>query len=324
MGKFRVLLIVLFFPFATQIGRYGAVACSTVDGLWSAYKLPASDLEYRKSTESLRPLHEESKRPQPGEWRYSTIEPSQSFAQFALSDPTRITAARRIIYVQPIGDFSASQRLIIDHSAEFLGLYFCCDVDILPDVADEYIPAEARRIHPWTQQTQFLSPWVRDLYLKPRLPDDAVVLLGMTATDLWPGEDWNFVFGEASMKERVGIWSIARFGNPDDGVEAYHNCFRRTLKVASHETGHMFSMHHCLQFKCNMAGADSVEECDQHPLYLCPDCIAKLHWSIRPDPIDRFNSLAEFCGRNGLTNEQQYYQLAAKLIHSQGKIEDAK
>ena len=41
-------------------------------------------------------------------------------------------------------------------------------------------------------------------------------MLAITAFDLWPGPGWNFVFGQASLTERVGVWSMARNGDPDD------------------------------------------------------------------------------------------------------------
>ncbi len=39
-------------------------------------------------------------------------------------------------------------------------------------------------------------------------------MLALTTSDLWPGEGWNFVFGQASLSERVGVWSLHRLGNP--------------------------------------------------------------------------------------------------------------
>jgi predicted Zn-dependent protease len=36
-------------------------------------------------------------------------------------------------------------------------------------------------------------------------------MLGLIKTDLYPGEGWNFVFGEADNYLRVGIFSMARY-----------------------------------------------------------------------------------------------------------------
>src|SRR5690606_12673313 len=47
--------------------------------------------------------------------------------------------------------------------------------------------------------------------LKPRVPDAAYCLIAVTAADLYPAAAWNFVFGEATFTERVGVYSFARY-----------------------------------------------------------------------------------------------------------------
>jgi archaemetzincin len=313
--QYRLFLIILIFPFATSLGRNARLAISAADGALSHFRISPADQKFRDDTTVLESLHQPAKTPQPGEWRYDHLEPGQTFSQFALSEPTRLTAERNVIYVQPIGSFSDSQGRIVELSAEFLGLDYSCPVEVLPHIPEDVIPSEARRIHPHTNKLQFQSSWIHSVYLKPRLPDNAVVLLALTATDLWPGLDWNFVFGEASLQDRVGVWSIARLGNPDGGLDEFRTCLRRTLKIASHETGHMFSLQHCIHFDCNMSAGNDLEECDRYPLYFCPECAAKLHWSIRPNVASRYERLADFCERNSLQEESRYYARAALLMH---------
>ncbi len=54
----------------------------------------------------------------------------------------------------------------------------------------------------------------------------------------------------------MGVWSIYRNGDPRQGDDAFRLCLRRTIKTATHETGHMFSMYHCTLFECNMCGSN--------------------------------------------------------------------
>jgi len=54
---------------------------------------------------------------------------------------------------------------------------------------------------------QVLAGYVLDSVLKPRLPGDAAACIAVTASDLWPGEGWNFVSGEASLQDRVAVKS---------------------------------------------------------------------------------------------------------------------
>ena len=43
------------------------------------------------------------------------------------------------------------------------------------------------------------------------VPDDAFCLSAITMTDLYPKDSWNFVFGQARLYQRVGIYSLARY-----------------------------------------------------------------------------------------------------------------
>lgn len=314
MCRIRVFLLVLLIPLAPQIGRYATVGFSAVDGVWADYSLSDADQQIRIRTEQLRALHQEIREPLPGDWRATVIQAAQSFSQYANSNPIRPTKTRDTIYVQPLGDFTSGQRRIVDLSTEFLGLYFSCPVKILDIVEADVVPAAARRIHAGTLEEQFLAPWIHSEFLKPQVPEDAVALIALTATDLWPGKNWNFVFGQASLADRVGVWSMARFGDPEISEADFVECLGRTLKTATHETGHMFSMKHCVYFECNMSGSGSLEESDRHPLYLCPECLAKLHWSVRPDQQKRLQHLAAFCKTHGLTREARYYKEAAAIL----------
>ena len=314
MRTLRLLLLIALIPLAPNLARHSAVAWSTIDGVWSEYRLATEDRAFREFTAAVETLHTPFGAPEPGDWRDTVIQPAQSFSQYALSEPVGPTSTRRTIYVQPLGSFTAAQRRIVTLCSEYLSLYFSSPVDVLPDLEDDLVSDKARRIHPWTGEEQFHSTWVRRELLQPRLPDDATALIALTATDLWPGGDTNFVFGQASLKERVGVWSMARFGDPEAGPWEFTECLRRTLGIAAHETGHMFSMKHCVFFECNMAGSGSLEEADKHPLYLCPECLAKLHWSTRPDESERMEALAQFCFRHGLNDAEEYYSTAARLL----------
>ena len=56
-----------------------------------------------------------------------------------------------------------------------------------------------KRINPHTEKEQFNA---RDILtvLKKKLPPDAFCLIGVCMTDLYPREEWNFVFGLASIR----------------------------------------------------------------------------------------------------------------------------
>jgi len=93
-------------------------------------------------------------------------------------------------------------------------------------------------------------------------------------------------------------------------------CLRRTLKVATHETGHMFSIHHCIAYDCNMNGSNSLIEADGQPLWLCPQCMAKVSWAAKVDPTTRFRNLQAFCEKHELTDEAAYFDKAIEKLNA--------
>lgn len=265
----------------------------------------------------LEPLHERLGAPQPGDWLTEHAESGQSFAEYLVCAPNVPTEERDKLYVQPVGDFTATQRQILDKTVEFLGLYFAVPVVVLDDLGLEVIPEKARRTHPSWGMQQILSTYVLNDLLAPRLPDDALASIALTATDLWPGRGWNFVFGQASLRERVGVWSMARNGDPDESDAAFRLCLLRTLKTATHETGHMLSILHCTAYECNMCGSNHREESDRRPVALCPQCVAKVWWGCGADPAQRFRVLEEFCAREGLTDEAEFYRRSLAAVEAQ-------
>ncbi|HOD81917.1 MAG: Peptidase family M54 [Planctomycetes bacterium ADurb.Bin126] len=262
----------------------------------------------------LVPLHRPLGKPGPHDWLASHPEPGQTFEQYLAGRPTLPRRPRNVIYIQPLGEFTQPQRKIVTLTADFMGRYFALAVKVQPDLPLALVPAKARRTHPTWGDKQILTSYVLDDILKPRLPKDAAAFIAFTASDLWPGEGWNFVFGQASLSERVGVWSIYRNGEPDKGEAAFRLCLLRTLKTATHETAHMFGLWHCTKYECNMCGSNNRDESDRRPVALCPECLAKVCWACQADPAERFGSLIEFCARHGLKDEAAFLEKSRKAI----------
>ena len=121
----------------------------------------------------------------------------------------------------------------------------------------------------------------------------------------------NYVFGQASLENRVGVWSLARL----DENAAYDKILRRTLKIAVHETGHMFSMRHCTKYECVMSGTNQLAETDRRPIDACPECMAKICWLSETIPAERYTRLAEFCRKNGLLSEAEEFSRKAAAVN---------
>jgi archaemetzincin len=270
--------------------------------------------ELRQAMEKLRLLHRKMAPPKPWEWLSEHREPGQTFEEYLKSNPVIPAANRRTIYIQPLGDFRAKQREVISLTAEYIGIYFNLPVKTLEDMRLSTLPDEARRVHPEWGDRQVLTTYVLDKVLRPRLPKDAFGFISFTSSDLWPGAGWNFVFGQASLRDRVGVWSLYRFGDPAASDEAFRLCLRRTVALGTHELGHMFSILHCTAYECNMCGSNSLPESDRRPIADCPECMAKICWATGADPCERYEKLAKFCGDHGLKDEAERYAELAKAL----------
>ncbi|MBR0239185.1 MAG: hypothetical protein IJQ39_13910 [Thermoguttaceae bacterium] len=282
--------------------RASAVLCyiCLLSFSFSAAASMAAPLSYNELKSIAQPFPE----PQPGSWQYEQKEPGQTFSQYKAGRPAVATAKRRVIYVQILGRMSDSQKTVVDKAVEYLGLFYGLKTQTLPPLDASVVPISARRIHPMGQR-QFNATYICEKVLLPSCPADAAAYIAFTAEDLFPAPEWNFCFGYALYKQRVGVWSLARNGNPDDPDEA-KTVLRRTLRIASHEVGHMFSMRHCIAYKCNMNGVNSLEEADATPLYLCPECLRKLNYATKVDYVTRWRKLEKFYSENGLEDEAQF------------------
>jgi archaemetzincin len=145
------------------------------------------------------------------------------------------------------------------------------------------------------------------IFLKKRRPLDAFCVLAITMEDLYPDPSWNFVFGQASPQDSVGVFSFARY-DPVFYAEKRRKNFqavllRRSCKVLAHESVHMFSLAHCIYFQCLMNGSNHLQESDARPFSLCPVCLRKLQFSIGFDVVDRYQKLLDFYKRVGFENE---------------------
>ncbi len=248
--------------------------------------------------------------PKPGEddWLAKYPEGGQTFDQYVAFRREPLRKKYPEIHLLPLGEFTPSQQKLLESTRDFMERFFEMDVRILGGIDLDDVPAEAQRPRDGGRRRQLLTTHLLFDVLKPRRGKKAAALLGFVAEDLWPGEDWNYVFGQASINDRVGVWSLFRNGNSDGDEAEYRLCLLRTIKTAVHETGHMLGMPHCVAYACCMNGSNHRDEADQKPLEFCPECQAKIWWTCQTDPLRRYRHLQEFAKEAGLSTEAEFWQ----------------
>jgi len=150
---------------------------------------------------------------------------------------------------------------------------------------------------------------------------DKIVMcqVAITMVDIYPikkGIAWNFVFGQARSKNKLGVFSFARYTNdfplywqPDLSLKAgdydvesksfalepaaESRLLKRSCKTLTHEIGHIFGIKHCIEYRCLMNGSNHIEESDAKPLYYCPIDLRKLHLSLKFPVLERQKKLLE-------------------------------
>ncbi len=286
------------------------VSCSKAD------EKPASNMaaarEAKKERADLRgamtkivPFFKPMSKPQAYDWLGSHNEPGQTFDEYLNSDPVKPTKERQKIYVLPLGAFTLQQKKIIDITAGYLAAFYDMPVSTMAAKSIKRpLSVKNSRHNQFTHNDQIRTGYILDEVLKPILPADGAALIAFTSDDLYPDISMNYVFGQASLENRVGVWSLYRLSDKAD----YDTFLRRTLKIAAHETGHMFSMKHCTKYECVMSGTNHLAETDSRPIDACPECMAKICWLSDIAPAERYKKLEAFCRKHGLIQEADEFK----------------
>ncbi|XP_026903697.1 archaemetzincin-2 isoform X1 [Acinonyx jubatus] len=257
------------------------------------------------------------------DWIISHPEAPQDFEQF-FSDPYRKAPSpdKRSIYIQCIGSLG-NTRIISEEYIKWLkgyceAFFYGLTVKLL-----EPVPVSATRcsfrVNDNTQNLQIHAGHILK-FLKKKKPEDAFCIVGITMIDLYPRDSWNFVFGQASLTDGVGIFSFARYGRDfyssryegrvsklqkgsSSDYAVFDNYYTpqvtsvlllRSCKTLTHEIGHIFGLRHCQWLACLMQGSNHLEEADRRPLNLCPICLRKLQCAIGFNIIERYKALVRW------------------------------
>ena len=273
-------------------------------------------------------LYHPLEKPKSGEWLDSVHEWPQSVKSYRNSQSNLPDQTRQVLYLLPLGEFPRNGSApSLEVLREYLGIFFGLESRLMP-AEPEAAAGAKRRLNATSGQPQLLTS---DLlkWLPGRVPADAYALLAVTMTDLYPKESWNFVFGEATLKQRVGVFSLARHdpafffggGSPARERRTTHPTvhaiiLRRACITLSHESGHMFGWSHCRYYQCLMGGSGGVEESDRFPTGLCPVCLHKLYVAKPFDPPGRQRRLLAFYQQHGMKEDARQAQV---LLEAAGK-----
>jgi archaemetzincin len=284
-GKFGFSVMVLVLVLSTGSCETNSAPSSNPSAEHGAIDHLRSDIE------KIQPFFKPMGIPGQFDWLKTFKEPGQTFDEYISSNPTLPTNERRTIYIQPIGRFNAQQSQVIKTTSEYIEAFFGLPVKMLDTKPrPPKLKEPDQRMIDYPPHRQLRSGYFLETALPPLLPKDAAALIAFTEEDLYPDSSMFFVFGQASLENRVGVWSLWRLDDQAD----FDTFLRRTMKIAVHETGHMFSMRHCTKYECVMSGTNHLGETDRRPIDACPECMAKICWMNKDMASDRYRRLIGF------------------------------
>lgn len=158
------------------------------------------------------------------------------------------------------------------------------------------------------------------------IPSDGLCLIGLTMFDLYEAKPDLFVAGLASGRERVALFSFARYDpcltfspefwhvistSPEKALsrdERKRMVLGRSCKLLVHEIGHLFGLDHCIHYQCCMNGSGHLEEDFAQPMFLCPICLRKLYKLTNCDIKKRYQDMGVFFEKNQMNEEKEWIE----------------
>lgn len=213
-----------------------------------------------------------------------------------------------------------------------------CQFEILPqiDFNDFLKPNQQKgfRINSYTQKVQYLTTNIISYLKKLRYDRQQweknsyeLFSIGITMEDIYSEPDDNFVYGIASINDKIGIYSFARldplFPNipKDKSVSEDENrlILKRSISIFIHEIYHLFGLQHCIYYLCLMNGAEHEDEMDKQPLYLCPICLRKSYELFGKEKKnfnikEIYTNILNWCKKLQFQEEIQWYENRLKIL----------
>jgi archaemetzincin len=262
--------------------------------------------------DKLKPIDTPLKTPKRGDWLFEHKETGQTFEQYKNASPVAPNDTQNCLFIQPIGDFTEGDKAIINYTTEYISLFFNLKTILLNPINDNTIPTKNKRINSGIEQIN--TKYILDSLLN-KTPKNALATMAITAKDLYPSEDWNYVFGEAYTHKRKAVSSIFRYKNTIENGENDAIYLERLIKTSAHEIGHMFTCLHCTHAQCVMNGSNNMLESDATPNSLCSECLKKMSLNLRFDNKKRLNQLKDFYQKHQLINDYKMVLKSLELIN---------
>jgi len=262
-------------------------------------------------------------KPRPGDWLETHEELGQSFPQYAKrmhpkSGGCLPRPACDGLLICPVGNSFDSEigQMFMPHLIKYCDAFFS---GMLVEVLEK--PLSLSEISSRDNDFGHKQYLIGDIFTVLNTHKDVIsrrrayCRLAVTLEDIYPGDEWNYVFGQARPLERIGVFSFARHSPMFyQGVHATEvgckltpelmlNWLRTCRHTMVHETCHMLGILHCVYWHCLMNGNNGPHDSNGSTGFLCPVCLRKL-----------MHALSALCGsESALLIDKRYANLQVVL-----------
>ncbi|MGD2124526.1 MAG: archaemetzincin family Zn-dependent metalloprotease [Desulfobacteraceae bacterium] len=172
-----------------------------------------------------------------------------------------MSSKQRPICIVPIG--KVSEITLKSIAAHILG-YLNLDADIHPPLDHPTYAYDERRV-------QYDAGAILNAFESMPFHDYDKVI-GLLDVDLYV-PIFTHVFGEATQGGKFALVSLHRLQTRSEVPSSATSLqIERAAKVALHELGHLYNLHHCTDERCLMRFSGEIEDLDRTPLYFCRYC----------------------------------------------------
>jgi len=241
-------------------------------------------------------------KPVNGDWLIEHKEKYISFREYKNKYKPIELKTTDTILLYLINDNPEKNKIIYAKCEEYLRIFFQREVFLTNTI--ELRPNSNNSRIGYDENLQLNAKYIIDSILSKPSFKNYLATMALTTEDIYPGNEWNYVFGLAYYNKRVGITSINRFDSEISNLKLL-----RLLKTATHEISHMFGISHCITNECLMNGSNHIKELDRNQLRLCSLCQEKIIYRLNLEPEKRLIEMLSFLSRNNLTDEYEYINL---------------
>lgn len=237
--------------------------------------------------------------PKPSDWLYQHKELGQSYKNYStgmINQPSKLhnTVFINILDENPLQGFLNEEKIKI--IINILGCYY-------PNVNFElmkkhYSHKDLKIDCRENYYLQYNAGQTIDNLCK-LIPKSGLLIIGVTVDDIYPRDEWNFVYGLANSMYGCAVFSLKR--HIEEALEEYQTddvnkialyAIKNATKTMIHEIGHLFGIKHCIYYNCIMNGHNHSKE-KSNPFF-CPVCLRKIHYNLKFDIVKMYKSCLEY------------------------------